>query len=124
MSILEPAAVAASITPDELRARLDDPTLTIVDVRPIAAYNGWRLAGEARGGHVPGAKAFPATWLGSVDQPEIARLLAEKGAIQGRDIVVYGDGDTRRACPRGLPAGPGPPRRRDARRRLHRLGCG
>ena len=94
MSILEPAAVAASITPDELRARLDDPTVTVVDVRPIAAYNGWRLNGEARGGHVPGAKAFPAAWLGTVDQPEIARLLAEKGATQGRDIVVYGDGDT------------------------------
>ena len=94
MSILEPAALEATITTDELRRRLDDPTLTIIDVRPIAAYNGWRLAGETRGGHVPGAKAFPATWLGSVDQPEIARLLAEKGAIQGRDIVVYGDGDT------------------------------
>jgi thiosulfate/3-mercaptopyruvate sulfurtransferase len=94
MSILEPAAPAASITPDELRARLDDPTLTVVDVRPIAAYNGWRLGGERRGGHVPGARAFPAAWLGAVDQPEIARLLAEKGATQGRDIVVYGDGDT------------------------------
>src|SRR5829696_7844901 len=43
MSILEPAALAASISADELRARLDDPTLTIVDVRPIAAFNGWRL---------------------------------------------------------------------------------
>ena len=94
MSILEPAALEATITTDELRRRLDDPTLTIIDVRPIAAYNGWRLAGETRGGHVPDAKAFPATWLGSVDQPEIARLLAEKGAIQGRGIVVYGDGDT------------------------------
>jgi molybdopterin synthase sulfurtransferase len=93
MSILEPVAVAATITPDELRARLGDQTLTVVDVRAIAAYNGWRLGGEARGGHVPGAKAFPAAWLGSVDGPEIARLLVEKGATRGREIVVYGDGD-------------------------------
>ena len=93
MSILEPVAPAATVTPDDLRTRLDDPTLTIVDVRPIAAYNGWRLGGETRGGHVPGARALPAAWLGAVDQPELARLLAEKGAVQGRDIVVYGDGD-------------------------------
>ena len=38
--------------------------LTIVDVRPLAAYNGWRRNGEARGGHIPGAVAFPAAWLG------------------------------------------------------------
>jgi molybdopterin synthase sulfurtransferase len=94
MTILHPAAAAATLTPDELGARLGDPTLTILDVRPIAAYNGWRLAREARGGHVPGATPFPAAWLGSVDAPEIARLLAEKGALAGRDVVVYGDGDT------------------------------
>src|SRR5215218_8217661 len=92
MTILAAAAAAATLTPDELGARLGNPTLTILDVRPIAAYNGWRLGDEARGGHVPGAASFPAAWLGSVDAPEVARLLAEKGAVAGRDIVVYGDG--------------------------------
>ena len=53
----------STISTTELRDRLDDPTLTIVDVRPLAAYNGWRLDGEARGGHIPGARAFPAAWL-------------------------------------------------------------
>lgn len=91
---LETAPRAASISADELHARLVDDTLTVIDVRPIAAYNGWRLHDEARGGHVPGARAFPAAWLGSVDAPEIARLLAEKGAVVGRDVVVYGHGDT------------------------------
>ena len=52
-----------SIDTAELRDRLDDPSLTIVDVRPLAAYNGWRLGGEARGGHIPGAVAFPVAWL-------------------------------------------------------------
>jgi len=92
MTILAAAAAAATLTPDELGARLGNATLTILDVRPIAAYNGWRLGDEARGGHVPGAASFPAAWLGSVDAPEVARLLAEKGAVAGRDIVVYGDG--------------------------------
>ena len=30
---------------------------------PIAAYNGWRLGAETRGGHIPGARAFPIAWL-------------------------------------------------------------
>ena len=81
-----------TITTDELRDRLDDPALTLLDVRPLAAYNGWRQAGEARGGHIPGAVAFPADWLRSVDEPEIARLLASKRVAPGRDVVVYGSG--------------------------------
>src|SRR5438270_14060394 len=47
------------VTAAELRERLGDPTLTIVDVRGLPAYNGWRPNGEARGGHIPGAVAFP-----------------------------------------------------------------
>jgi 3-mercaptopyruvate sulfurtransferase SseA len=81
-----------TITTDELSARLDDPSTTIVDVRPMAAYNGWRLKGEARGGHIPGAVSFPSAWLTSVDDAEIDRLLAEKGVTPDRTVVVYGDG--------------------------------
>jgi len=64
---LEPGVAGAEvISTAELRRRLADPTLTIVDVRPLAAYNGWRSNGDARGGHIPGAVAFPSAWLGSV----------------------------------------------------------
>jgi 3-mercaptopyruvate sulfurtransferase SseA len=80
-----------AITIEELRQRIDDPTLTIVDVRRLAAFNGWRLGAEGRGGHVPGATAFPLEWLRTVDEPEIALLLARKGVTADRDIVVYGD---------------------------------
>jgi molybdopterin synthase sulfurtransferase len=81
-----------TITTGELRDRLDDPGITIVDVRPLAAFNGWRLEGEARGGHVPGAVAFPAAWLDSVDEAEIERLLEAKGIVVGREVIVYGYG--------------------------------
>lgn len=80
-----------SIDTAELRDRLDDPSLAILDVRPLAAYNGWRLRGEARGGHIPGAAALPADWFASVDEPEIARLLAGKGIAPDREVVVYGN---------------------------------
>ena len=81
-----------TISTADLLDRLDGPNLTVVDVRPLAAYNGWRLEGEPRSGHVPGAVAFPAAWLGSVDEAEIERLLDTKGIVAGRDIVVYGYG--------------------------------
>jgi len=40
---------AATISADELRQRLDDPGLTIADVRPLPAYNGRRTGAEDRG---------------------------------------------------------------------------
>ena len=80
-----------SITPTELAARLGDPNLTIVDVRTSAAYNGWRLRGERRGGHIPGAVSFPVAWLRSEDAPEVDRQLADKGVTTDRAIVLYGD---------------------------------
>jgi thiosulfate/3-mercaptopyruvate sulfurtransferase len=81
-----------TISTDELRDRLTDPSLTIVDVRPLASYNGWRQADDERGGHIPGATAFPVDWLRSVDEPEIARLLAGKGITPDREVAVYGGG--------------------------------
>jgi 3-mercaptopyruvate sulfurtransferase SseA len=80
------------ITRDELAARLDDPSLTLIDVRPLSAYNGWRLRGERRGGHIRGAVSFPHAWLESVDDLEIRRILLEKGAGPDRSIVIYGYG--------------------------------
>ena len=81
-----------TISATQLRRRLGDPAVTIVDVRPLAAYNGWRLRGERRGGHIPGAVAFPTAWLTSVDEVELQRELTAKGVVPERSIVVYGDG--------------------------------
>jgi 3-mercaptopyruvate sulfurtransferase SseA len=88
---LIPGASNTTISTAELRDHLNDPTLTIVDVRPMAAYNGWRLDGAPRGGHVLGAVSFPAAWLRSVDDPEIDRLLRTKGITPERLVVLYGN---------------------------------
>ena len=82
-----------TIDASSLRSTLLDADRTVLDVRPIAAYNGWALQPGVRGGHVPGARAFPIAWLDAVDADEIERLLAEKGAIADLSIVVYDDGD-------------------------------
>ncbi len=81
-----------SISTTDLRDRLGEPGLTVVDVRRMAAFNGWRLHGEPRGGHLPGAVVFPSAWLTSVDEAEIERQLAAKGIVPGHTIVIYGDG--------------------------------
>jgi len=80
-----------TISTAELHRRLAEPDLTLVDVRALPAYNGWRTGGASRGGHIPGAVAFPAAWLTSVDDAEIARLLHAKDIVSSREVVVYGD---------------------------------
>jgi 3-mercaptopyruvate sulfurtransferase SseA len=81
-----------SVTTAELAAELSEPGFALVDVRPLAAFNGWRFADAARGGHLPGAVSFPRTWLDSVDEAEIERELEAKGIGADREIVVYGAG--------------------------------
>src|SRR2546428_1040929 len=88
-----------SISTLDLRDDLADPATTIVDVRPLAAYNGWRSSGEARGGHIPGAVAFPSAWPESVDDAELKRLLDSKEIEPGREVVLY------RARPEDVAAG-------------------
>ena len=90
MTLLQPLQpTGTAISTDELRDRLGDSDLTIVDLRPTSAFNGWRLRGEARGGHIPGAVAFPSAWLASEDDAEIDRQLAARGVVAERSIVLY-----------------------------------
>jgi len=79
-----------TITTADLREMVAAGTATVIDVRALPAYNGWRAGDEPHGGHVPGAVAFPIRWLDTVDEPEIARILREKGVVPGRTVVVYG----------------------------------
>jgi thiosulfate/3-mercaptopyruvate sulfurtransferase len=56
-------------------------------VRPIAAFNGWRLRNELRGGQIIGAVAFPLSWTGYDEWP---KLLEERGITREKSIIVYG----------------------------------
>jgi len=85
-------ATFPAVTTDELVGRLDEAGLVVVDVRPLAAYNGWRLGEEVRGGHIPGAVAFPVSWLRTIDGEQVSSLLIEKGILNAVSVVVYGDG--------------------------------
>ena len=65
----------------------NEPGTQLIDVRPIDAYNGWRLRDEERGGHIPGARALPFKWSAYLDWIEIVR---SKGIAADRPVVVYG----------------------------------
>lgn len=60
---------------------------SIIDIRPIAAYNGWKLKQELRGGHIPGAKSIPLTWTRYMDWVEV---LEEKCITPDRPVILYG----------------------------------
>ena len=78
---------------DELSTTYRDPGVKIVDARPTSAYNGWRLGGERRGGHIPGARAFPEAWAADATDGELAGLLEAKGITSDDSVVVYGFSD-------------------------------
>ncbi len=71
----------------ELRDRMENPRVQLVDVRPIDAYNGWRLRGEERGGHIEGARTLSFKWTDYLDWIEIVR---GKKIRPEHSLVVYG----------------------------------
>lgn len=70
----------------ELKAFLTEARGFVIDIRPVDAYNGWKLQGELRGGHIKGAKSLPIKWAKYIDWIEIVR---SKGILPDKQIVVY-----------------------------------
>ncbi len=75
------------ITTEELVQLLEKKETRVIDVRPVDAYNGWRLQNEQRGGHISGAKSLSAKWANYIDWIEIVR---SKGILPEHEIVLYG----------------------------------
>jgi thiosulfate/3-mercaptopyruvate sulfurtransferase len=76
-----------SISTEELLDKIEDPDFKIIDVRPIEAYNGWKVKNEIRGGHIKSARSVPYKWLNYIDWIEIIR---EKGIMPSDSIAIYG----------------------------------
>jgi 3-mercaptopyruvate sulfurtransferase SseA len=75
------------ISTAELQLHLDSPQTSIIDIRPVEAYNGWRLKNEYRGGHIRGARSLPLKWANYIDWIEIVR---SKGILPEQTLVIYG----------------------------------
>jgi len=76
-----------TLSTQELITSSEDANNILIDVRPIAAYNGWTLQNEQRGGHIPGAKSIPLQWTQYMDWVEV---LEEKNISREQPVVVYG----------------------------------
>ena len=75
---------------DKLISTIDHSEIAIVDIRPSHAYNGWRLKGEARGGHIRGAVNLPLSWIGDLTKTALKSILISKRIPSKKAVVVYG----------------------------------
>ena len=76
------------IEADELAARLEDPTLTVVDVRALPEFDGSVGAPcDARQGHIPGARHVDLTaLLECATVEDVHKLL---GLPPGAEVAAY-----------------------------------
>jgi thiosulfate/3-mercaptopyruvate sulfurtransferase len=73
---------------DELSGRLDDPTLTVIDVRTEGEYGGTRgNACDPRQGHIPGARNLDITELMRCETVE--QVVELVGLPPGSEIAAY-----------------------------------
>lgn len=75
------------ISTESLHGLLPDQNTSIIDVRPVEAYNGWKLRNEERRGHIQGARSLPLKWTRYMDWIEIVR---SKGILPDHTVVIYG----------------------------------
>lgn len=75
------------ITTGEITRFVEQNRGTVIDLRSVDAYNGWRMENESRGGHIPGARSLPSKWARYIDWIEIVR---GKGILPEHELVLYG----------------------------------
>ena len=74
------------ISTSELVSFIKDRNYVLIDSRPVDAYNGWKMQGEARGGHIKSAKSLPHKWTKYIDWIEIVR---SKGITTDNFLIIY-----------------------------------
>ncbi|SEF87051.1 thiosulfate/3-mercaptopyruvate sulfurtransferase [Caloramator fervidus] len=81
-----------TITTQELKDNLNNSNYIIVDTRINDAFNGWKLDGIERGGHIKGATDFSSYWLDVDIKDKEAKLLEiakNKGITPDKNVVLY-----------------------------------
>ncbi|WP_425350743.1 rhodanese-like domain-containing protein [Clostridium muellerianum] len=81
-----------AITTKDLKDKINRSDWVIVDTRSNDAFNGWKLDGVKKGGHITGAVDFSANWL-KVDVKDkdqtLSKVLKTKGITSEKNIVLY-----------------------------------
>ncbi|HZK53506.1 MAG TPA: rhodanese-like domain-containing protein [Desulfosporosinus sp.] len=90
----KPQAIAdgKQISTNDLKSNINKPDWIVVDTRINDAFNGWKLDGVKRGGHIKGATDFAANWLNVEAEDKdkkLAEILKVKGITPEKKIVLY-----------------------------------
>lgn len=75
---------------EAFRGYINGTNVVMLDLRPEAAYMGWKIDGAVRGGHVSGALDFQLSWIPLMNDEKLDEVLTRKGVIEGKNIVIYG----------------------------------
>lgn len=75
------------ITSENLLCLIDSENVHIIDIRQADAYNGWKMHGEERGGHIKHARNIPFRWFSYYDWIEI---VSNKNLKPENLVVIYG----------------------------------
>ncbi|MFL8710724.1 rhodanese-like domain-containing protein [Clostridioides sp. GD02377] len=81
-----------SISTEILQEKIEDKSWIVVDTRLNDAYNGWKLDGVKRGGHIKGAVDFSVNWLSVYSDKKdevLEQALRTKGIDLNKNIVLY-----------------------------------
>lgn len=81
-----------NISTKDLQDKLDKSDWIVVDTRSNDAFNGWKLDGIKRGGHIKGATDFSANWLKVEDKDKDKKLdeaLKTKKITSDKNVVLY-----------------------------------
>lgn len=81
-----------SISTEVLQEKVQDKSWIVIDTRLNDAYNGWKLDGVKRGGHIKGAVDFSANWLSVYSDKKdkvLEQALRTKGIDLNKNIVLY-----------------------------------
>lgn len=79
---------------EHISERLNDQDFVVVDTRTDEEYIGWKLYGEARGGHVKGAVQLPYAWYFNSDKTilsndDLKNLLESHGVTKDKEVTAY-----------------------------------
>jgi thiosulfate/3-mercaptopyruvate sulfurtransferase len=81
-----------TISTNDLKENVDNDSWVVVDTRITDAYNGWKLEGVKRGGHIAKAVDFSSNWL-KVEAKDKEKALKEaletKKITPDKNVVLY-----------------------------------
>lgn len=85
---------AKKLTGAQIAAKLGGATFAVIDARTDEEFNGWKLYGETRGGHIPGAYNIPYATFYNTDKTTLSyqslkQLFESRGITTDKEVTSY-----------------------------------